>query len=207
MVSFAAELLDRVGLLGVALLIAAESIFPPIPSELVLLLTGFNVSEQRFALVPAITLATAGSVLGAWLLYALGAWIDETRMTRVLGRVGRLAGVGGPAVARAFDRFARHGSWFVFVGRLVPVVRSVVSVPAGATRMALGRFTVLTAAGSALWNTGWIVAGRALGEQWTRAHHVSEIVELVVLGAAALVVVATVARPRLARRKRLRAAR
>lgn len=193
MVDWATEVIDEIGLIGVALLIALESIVPPIPSELVLLLAGFNVHAERFGLVPAIVTATAGSVAGALVLYAIGAFISEERLERLLTSVGRFVGLRRSDIDRGFDWFARHGAAVVFFGRLIPVVRSMVSIPAGAERMKLAPFIVYTAAGSALWNTLWIVVGRRLGDSWQRAEQWSSAVEigaLVVLGlvAAALVV-------------------
>lgn len=169
MITWATDVIDTIGLAGVALLVALESIFPPIPSELVLLLTGFNVESGRFPLVPAIVLATVGSVVGAWVLYGLGAWIRGERLERFLARVGRWIGLTADDVAKGFAWFDRHGGKVVLYGRLVPVVRSVVSIPAGAERMPFGRFTLLTAAGSLLWNTVWIVVGELLGHQWEKA--------------------------------------
>jgi membrane protein DedA with SNARE-associated domain len=168
-ITWATDVIDTIGLAGVALLVALESIFPPIPSELVLLLTGFNVETGRFPLVPAIVLATVGSVVGAWVLYGLGAWIRGERLERFLARVGRWIGLTADDVAKGFAWFDRHGGKVVLYGRLVPVVRSVVSIPAGAERMPFGRFTLLTAAGSLLWNTVWIVVGELLGHQWEKA--------------------------------------
>ena len=169
MITWATDVIDTIGLAGVALLVALESIFPPIPSELVLLLTGFNVETGRFPLVPAIVLATVGSVVGAWVLYGLGAWIRGERLERFLARAGRWIGLTADDVAKGFAWFDRHGGKVVLYGRLVPVVRSVVSIPAGAERMPFGRFTLLTAAGSLLWNTVWIVVGELLGHQWEKA--------------------------------------
>jgi membrane protein DedA with SNARE-associated domain len=185
-IEWATQVIDTIGLLGVALLVALESIFPPIPSELVLLLTGFNVETGRFALFPAIVLATVGSVVGAWVLYGLGAWIRGERLERFLARVGRWIGLTADDVATGFEWFDRHGGKIVLYGRLVPVVRSVVSIPAGAERMPFGRFTLLTAAGSLLWNTVWIVVGELLGHQWEKADAWHGVINNVVVVALVL---------------------
>ncbi len=186
MIEWATQVIDTIGLLGVALLVALESIFPPIPSELVLLLTGFNVETGRFALIPAILLATVGSVVGAWVLYGLGAWIRGERLERFLARVGRWIGLTADDVATGFEWFDRHGGKIVLYGRLVPVVRSVVSIPAGAERMPFARFTLLTAAGSLLWNTVWIVVGELLGHQWEKADAWHGVINNVVVVALVL---------------------
>lgn len=169
MIDWATDLIDAVGLAGVAVLVALESIFPPIPSELVLLLTGFNVSEARFGLVPAIVSATVGSVVGAWVLYGVGRLLDESRLEALLAGAGRFLGFKRSDVHKGFEWFARHGNLVVFFGRLVPIVRSVVSIPAGAEKMPMWSFTAWTALGSLVWNTIWIVAGRELGGRWRDA--------------------------------------
>jgi len=185
-IDWATAVIDAIGLVGVALLVALESVFPPIPSELVLLLTGFNVETDQFALVPAIALATVGSVVGAWILYGLGAWIRGERLARLLTRVGRWIGLTAEDVATGFRWFDRHGGKVVLFGRLVPVVRSVVSIPAGADRMPFWRFTLLTAAGSLLWNALWIVVGQLLGHQWERADEWHGLINNVVVAALVL---------------------
>lgn len=196
MIDWATDVIDKIGLLGVAFLVALESVFPPIPSELVLLLSGFNVDSDRFGLVPAIMAATIGSVVGAWLLYLLGAWIDDDRLERFFSGVGRFVGLTREDVATGFRWFERHGPKVVFFGRLIPVVRSVVSIPAGADRMAPLRFTLLTAAGSLLWNTVWIVVGRQLGHQWHRADEWSGVIEKVVLVAFVIAGIVLIVRAR-----------
>ncbi len=186
MIDWATQVIDAIGLPGVALLVALESIFPPIPSELVLLLTGFNVDTGRFGVVPAILLATVGSVVGAWALYGLGAWIRGERLERFLARVGRWIGLTADDVATGFAWFDRHGAKVVLFGRLVPVVRSVVSIPAGAERMPFWSFTLLTALGSLLWNAVWIVVGQLLGHQWERADEWHGVINNVVIAALVL---------------------
>lgn len=196
MIDWATDIIDRIGLVGVALLIAVESIVPPIPSELVLLLTGFNVHEGRLGLVPAILFATAGSVLGALALYAIGALISEERLERLLTSLGRFVGLKRADIDKGFRWFERHGPAVVFFGRLIPVVRSVVSIPAGADRMRLVPFIAYTTAGSLLWNTVWIVAGRQLGSSWRRAERWSEVLEFAVLGVAVVALIAIIVRSR-----------
>lgn len=196
MVDWAADVIDAIGLVGVAFLIALESIVPPIPSELVLLLAGFNVHEQSFGLVPAIVLATVGSVLGALALYAVGALISEERLERLLTSVGRFVGLKRSDIDRGFRWFERHGPAVVFFGRLIPVVRSMVSIPAGADRMRMAPFLAYTTAGSLLWNTVWILVGRQLGSRWRDAERWSEVIELVALGGVVVVIAALVVRAR-----------
>lgn len=205
MIDWATEVIESIGLAGVAFLVALESVFPPIPSELVLLLTGFNVSSDRFGLVPAILLATLGSVVGALLLYAFGAWISEERLERFFAKVGRWIGFTRGDVDRGFRWFEKYGPWVVFFGRLIPLVRSVVSIPAGADRMPLLRFTALTAGGSLIWNTIWIVIGSALGDQWRKAEQWSNVIERGMIAIGLVVLIWLVVRAR-RRRSAARAA-
>jgi membrane protein DedA with SNARE-associated domain len=202
-IDWAENVIDTIGLVGVAFLIALESIIPPIPSEMVLLLSGFNVQQGRFPLVPAILLATVGSVVGAWGLYWLGAAIRGERLELYLSKVGRWMGLTRDDVATGFSWFNRHGPKVVFFGRLIPVVRSVVSIPAGAERMSFLSFTALTAAGSLLWNTVWIMIGRQLGEQWHQAEEWQGVVEKVVIAVLVVAAVWLVVKAR--RRSRSRA--
>ncbi len=183
MIQWATDLIDAIGLVGVAVLVALESAFPPIPSELVLLLSGFNVSVERFNLVAAIVAATVGSVLGAWILYAAGALLHEDRMERFLAGFGRFLGLKRDDIHKANLWFERHGPAVIFFGRLVPIVRSLVSIPAGADRMNPWAFTLFTTLGSLVWNTIWITIGWRLGSRWKEAERWSEVVELVLLGA------------------------
>ena len=192
-IQWATNFIDAIGLAGVAVLVLLENVFPPIPSEVVLLLTGFNVGEGRFDAVSAVVAATAGSVAGAWILWGIGRLLSEERLEALVAGAGRFVGVKQGDVAKGFAWFHRHGAPVVFFGRLVPVVRSVVSIPAGADGMPLARFTVMTAAGSALWNTLWICIGWALGERWQEAEEWGSwlqyaVLAVIAVGATALVV-------------------
>lgn len=190
MIDWAADFIDAIGLLGVAALVALENVFPPIPSELVLLLTGFNVSETRFGYVGAVIFATIGSVVGAYFLYGIGRLLSEERLEAFLAGVGRIVGLKKSDVHKGFQWFERHGSAVVLFGRLIPVVRSVVSIPAGAEKMPLVRFSVLTALGSLVWNAIWIAVGWGLGDQWEKAGSWGDYIQY---GAVVLIAIALIA--------------
>ena len=152
-----------VGSPGVGLATAIETVFPPLPSELVLPLAGYTASEGYYSLTAAIAWATAGSLVGALVLYWLGAaWGLE----RICATADRIPLMHADDVRRAVAWFGRHGRTAVFVGRLVPGVRSLISIPAGVDRMPLLRFCVFTTAGSLVWNAALILAGYELGAQW-----------------------------------------
>jgi membrane protein DedA with SNARE-associated domain len=202
-IDWAADFIDSIGLIGVALLVALENVFPPIPSELVLLLTGFNVSENRFGYAGAVLAATVGSVVGAYFLYGIGRLLSEERLERFLATVGKVVGLKRKDVHKGFVWFERHGTAVVLFGRLIPVVRSVVSIPAGAEKMPLLKFTLLTAAGSLVWNIVWVAIGWGLGDQWEKAGTWGDFLQYVVVGLIAVGLVVLVVR---ARRDRANAA-
>ena len=160
---WAIDMMEKLGGPGAGLAIALENLFPPLPSEVILPLAGFASSRGDFGLVSAIFWTTLGSVVGALVLYGVGAVLGRQR-TRALA--GKLPLVKIEDVDKAEAWFDRHGPKAVLIGRLVPVVRSLISIPAGVERMNLALFLALTATGSLVWNSALIIAGYQLGEQW-----------------------------------------
>jgi membrane protein DedA with SNARE-associated domain len=140
----------------------AENLFPPIPSEVVLPLAGFLVGLGELNFAGALLAATLGSVLGAVILYYVGRWGGRGLVLRY----GHILRVNEQQLDRVEGWFARHGDLVVLVCRVIPLARSVVSIPAGTGRMPLGRFVALTTVGSAVWNAALIGAGVALGANW-----------------------------------------
>jgi membrane protein DedA with SNARE-associated domain len=181
---------DRAGYLGIAALMALENVFPPIPSEAILPLAGAQVALGVFTYASVLTAATAGSLAGALVLYTAG----RAGGRPLVLRHGRILRITPAQLDRAEHWFDRHGAWVVLLGRLVPGVRSLVSVPAGMARMPVGRFLVLTAIGSLLWNGLLVGAGSALGANWEQIGHVVAPVSLMVLAALGLAGVALVVR-------------
>ena len=157
------RLMETIGGVGVALAIALESVFPPIPSEVILPLAGFTAARGTLILPGAIIWATVGSLLGAWALYGISRWVGLHRINRAADKI---PGVSRKDVAKADSWFNRYGTWSVLIGRVIPVVRSLISIPAGFNRMNFLRFTGWTLLGSAVWNTILVSAGYALGDQW-----------------------------------------
>ncbi|MDP9999652.1 DedA family protein [Pseudarthrobacter sulfonivorans] len=183
--------MEVVGAPGAGLIVALENLFPPLPSEVILPLAGFTASRGSFSLLDAIMWTTAGSVLGAYILYALGGWLGRER-TRALVR--RIPLVNVDDVDKVEAWFARHGSKAVFFGRLVPLFRSLVSIPAGIEKMPVWRFLGLTFAGSFIWNSVLIMAGFFLGENWHVVEQYAGIFQKVVIAAVVILVVAFVLR-------------
>ena len=162
-VGFAASLIEGIGEWGVGLLTLAETVFPPIPSEVILPLAGFLAQQGSLNIVLLVVTSTLGAYLGALVLYALGAKLGLERAIRGLSK---LPLVDREDFEKAADAFTRHGRSTIFFGRLIPGVRSLISLPAGAQRMNLTTFTLFTLAGSAVWNTLLITLGAALGTQY-----------------------------------------
>ena len=196
MIDWATSVIDSIGLIGVAVLVALENVFPPIPSELILLLTGFNVSQGRFDYVSGVIAATIGSVVGAYFLYGIGRLLDDERMERFLAGIGRFVGLKRSDLHKGFVWFERYGNYVVLFGRLIPVVRSVVSIPAGGDKMPLAKFTLLTAVGSLTWNIVWVAIGWALGDQWEKAGAWGDYLQYGVVAAVAIGLVVLIVRAR-----------
>lgn len=172
---------ETLGYVGVAFLVALENVFPPIPSEVILPLAGFVAGEGKASLWGMILAATVGSVIGAWVLYGISAAIGPDRLHRFLVRYGRWFGVKERDLIRAEDWFDRRAGTAVLIGRCVPLIRSVVSIPAGFRRMPLLRFTAYTALGSLIWNTALIGAGAILGDRWKQVGDVVGLLQGVVI--------------------------
>lgn len=185
------RLIDMLGEWGVALMLFVETVFPPIPSEVILPLAGFLAGAGRMNLVLVLVLATLGSYVGALVLYWLGRVIGFERTVRWLGK---LPLVDEDDFRTAADWFHRHGRSAVFFGRFVPIVRSLISLPAGADRMHLGTFSVFTIIASGIWNSALVLLGAAFGTQYEKVEQYTEWIDRVLYVAIAVVVVTFVVR-------------
>lgn len=201
LIDWVVSLVETLGGPGVGLAILLENLFPPIPSEVVLPLAGFAASRGDLDAWSAFLWATAGSVLGAYLLYWLGATVGAQRLRGIADRMWL---VEAGDVDRSLRWFDRYGGWSVFFGRLIPGIRSLISVPAGVDRMNPLLFGLLTLTGSALWNGVLIAAGVWLG---ARHHLVEEYVDryslaiYVIVGCAVLLALAGLVRRSWRRRR------
>jgi membrane protein DedA with SNARE-associated domain len=182
------DVIGELGYVGVALLVALENLFPPIPSEIVLPFAGFVASDGDATLPGMIAAATVGSLAGAWVLYGVAAWIGPTRLHSFLVRHGRWARVTPGDVVRAEHWFDRRGTIAVLVGRCVPLIRSLVSIPAGFRRMPFLTFTLFTALGSLIWNAALIGTGYALRDNWEDVEPILDVVQYVVLAVIVLAI-------------------
>jgi membrane protein DedA with SNARE-associated domain len=201
---------DAVGYVGVAAAVALETIVAPIPSEVILPMAGWKVSQSAAdpsVLEPltglpwniplAVGLATVGSLIGALVGYGIGLWGGRP----LLDRYGRYVGIGAEGLDRVDRWFDRWGSWAVFLGRMVPLVRTFVSYPAGISRMPLGRFVLFSTLGSLPWNAALIVAGFAVGENYPQIEAAIKPYEYVIYAVVIGVVALVVARWQLGKRR------
>jgi len=190
-VGIAARLIEQLGVVGVLVFTVAETVFPPIPSEVILPLAGFAAQQGTMNIVAVIVAATAGAYLGAVLLYYLGHKLGLERSIRWLAK---LPLVDREDFEKAAGWFDRHGRSAIFFGRLLPGIRSLISLPAGASRMHFGTFTLFTIAGSGLWNTALVILGALLGTQYKLIDEYSHWLNYAVYAAIGGVVVFLIVR-------------
>ncbi len=182
------SIVDRLGEVGIGLLIFLENIVPPVPSEVILPLAGFRARTGALNVWLAWPAATLGSVLGALALYGLGAWLGYDRLHALAGKRWFFL-TSQKDLDRGERIFHEHGGKMVLLGRCVPVVRSLVSIAAGIARMPLPRFLMLTVIGSGVWNALFIGLGWYLGQNWERVQGWIGPVTYVVLGVVVVGVV------------------
>ncbi len=160
------SLISTVGYPGLALVMFLENVFPPIPSEIVLPLAGSLTLTGRFTLLGVTVVGMFGSVLGALAFYGIGRGFGEVRLRSLVARYGRWILLSKEDIDRADAWFRRYGEYVIFFGRMVPIIRSVISIPAGLAAMPLLRFCFYTAIGTAMWSFALAFAGRLLGASW-----------------------------------------
>lgn len=177
------DVIETIGYLGVALLVAVENVFPPIPSEIVLPAAGFTAGQGKANVIGMVAAATVGSLVGAWILYGISAAIGPVRIHAFVVNYGKWFGVKAHDLDRAEDWFDDHANVAVMICRCVPLIRSLVSVPAGFRRMAPVPFTLYTLVGSLIWNSVLIGAGYGLGDQWEKVAEYVGTIQYVVVAA------------------------
>lgn len=160
------EMMEQYGYLGLLLVMVVENLFPPIPSEVVLPFGGFMTTRSELTVPLVILWATVGSLAGALVLYALGMVLPKERVLWIVERWGRWLRIKPQDIEKSFDWFDRYGKWTVFFGRMVPLVRSLISIPAGMARMNMALFLLYTVIGSLIWNTLLVSVGAVLGSSW-----------------------------------------
>lgn len=182
MVEWIKNLMDSLGYVGIVALMFLENIFPPIPSELIMPLAGFTSVQGDLAFIGVVLAGTLGSVIGALPLYYLGRIVGEERLKQWADRYGKWLTVSGKEIERADQWFERHGHKAVFFGRLVPGVRSLISIPAGISGMNLLQFVLYSAAGALIWTAVLAFLGRLLGQNYEQVNAYLGPITYIVLG-------------------------
>jgi membrane protein DedA with SNARE-associated domain len=158
--------MESLGYMGIALLMFLENLFPPIPSELIMPLAGFTVSKGSMEFIPAVLAGIVGTVLGAFPWYYLGKFVSEERLGHLADKYGKWIAVSSKDIKKANEWFNRHGVKAVFLGRLVPGVRTLISLPAGINNMALIPFILYSTLGTTIWVIFLTSAGYLLGDNY-----------------------------------------
>jgi membrane protein DedA with SNARE-associated domain len=160
------EIISQYGYLGVFLIIVLENLFPPIPSEIVLSFSGFMTTRTDLSVMGVIVSSTAGSVIGAMILFKIGSILDVKRLEKIINRWGHILRLKKDDIRKANVWFEKYDVWTVFFCRMIPLLRSIISIPAGMSKMNLSLFLLLTFIGTLIWNTIIVCVGAMLGESW-----------------------------------------
>ncbi|EEJ72115.1 DedA family protein [Lactobacillus ultunensis] len=161
------DLINQFGYLAISLLIAIENIFPPIPSEVILSFAGFATHHSQMTVPWVVISSTIGAVLGALILYWIGTLLNEERLEKIFDhRMFKMLGFKKGDVQKAITWFNKYGTGAIFYGRCIPVIRSLISIPAGTAKVKLSKFLIYTTLGSLIWNTVLVSLGSYMGEKW-----------------------------------------
>jgi len=158
--------MEEFGYIGILLLITLENIFPPIPSEIILTFGGFMTTYTEMTMLGVVAVSTIGSVLGAVILYWVGTLLNMEKIERIVDRWGHIIRLTKEDIHKANGWFEKYGYWTVFFCRFIPLIRSLISLPAGMAKMNFGIFFVLTTLGTLIWNFVLIRIGAAVGDSW-----------------------------------------
>lgn len=188
------DIMNQYGYFGIALLIAVENIFPPIPSEIILTFGGFMTTYTSLSIFGVWLASTIGAVLGAIVLYSVGRILNAERIERLVsGKLGKILHFKPEDIEKADAWFKKRGSGTVFFCRFIPIVRSLISIPAGMTKMNTGKFLLFTVAGTSIWNIVLILLGSLAGEAWTKVSDVIDTYSSITLVILAIIGIAVVA--------------
>lgn len=174
MESIIMEFIEQFGYIAIFLFIAFENIFPPIPSEIILTFSGYMTYSTNLDVTGVILSSTLGSLIGAMLLYKIGSILDVNRLEKIIHKYGTILRLTNDDLYRANAWFERYGVWTVLFCRIIPLIRSLISVPAGMARMNIYLFIIFTTTGTLVWNTVLVHLGARLGENWRQIVHYME---------------------------------
>lgn len=182
MQQFILHIIEQFGYFGVFFLILIENVFPPIPSEVILLISGFFSTYTNLSVLYMIVASTLGSFLGAIILYYIGKIFNKERLKKIVnGRLGKILFLKENDIDKADEWFDNKGNKSVFFCRFVPIVRSLISIPAGMSEMPMGKFIIYTICGSMIWNTVLICLGYRLGSNWEYVLTILDKYQMVVI--------------------------
>ncbi|MDL4842953.1 DedA family protein [Aquibacillus rhizosphaerae] len=159
-------IINEYGYMGIMFLIAIENIFPPVPSEIILTFGGFMTTTSDLTIMGVVISSTAGSVIGAMILYGIGLQLDVNRLEKIIDRWGGLLRLTKQDIYKADSWFDKYGVWTVLICRFIPIIRSLISIPAGMSHMNLGLFLLFTTIGTLIWNVVLVNLGAKLGGSW-----------------------------------------
>ncbi|WP_035051838.1 DedA family protein [Carnobacterium pleistocenium] len=182
-------IMEQFGYIGVFLLIMVENLFPPIPSEIILTFGGFMTTSTNLTIWGVILASTLGSMIGAMILYGIGLLLDVKRLEKIVDRWGHILRLTRDDIHKADKWFDKYGIWTVFFCRFVPLIRSLISLPAGMSNMNFGLFLFFTTIGSLIWNTVLIYLGAAVGSQWEVIVHYMDIYSNIAYALMAIAIV------------------
>ncbi|ASV66809.1 DedA family protein [Cytobacillus kochii] len=192
MESWITSVMEQFGYVGIFLLIMLENIFPPIPSEVILTFGGFMTTTTNLSVAGVVVASTLGSVGGAVVLYGVGLLIDIRKVERIVERWGHILRLTKKDIHKANGWFSTYGKWTVFFCRFIPLIRSLISLPAGMAHMNFLVFLILTTAGTLIWNIVLVLIGAAVGESWESVVGYMDMYSYIVYGAIALVFIVIV---------------
>lgn len=184
------DIMNDYGYIGVLLLIMAENLFPPIPSEVILTFAGFMTAKGEMTIVGVVIASTVGAVVGALLLYWLGTIFDKKTWGKIIGKYGKILRLKEEDIDKAEAWFDKHGAKTVFFCRFIPLIRSLISIPAGMAKMNIWSFISLTTLGTLIWNTVLIYLGSRIGENWESIVYYMDIYSNIVYACIAIAFVA-----------------
>ena len=186
--SWITDLMNEFGYWGVLFLIALENVFPPIPSEVILTFGGFMTQQPNLNLtvVGVITVSTIGSVSGAVILYFVGRLLDVRRLEKIIDKYGHILRLTRDDIYKADAWFDKYGIWTVLFCRLIPLIRSLISIPAGMSNMNFPLFLLFTTIGTVVWNTILVTLGASVGENWHEIVNYMDVFSNVVYALLAL---------------------
>lgn len=186
------SLMEQYGLWGIFFLIALENIFPPIPSEVILTFGGVMTGQTDLTVTGVVLVSTAGSVVGAVVLYGIGLILDVKTMEKIVDRYGKFLRLKNEDIHRADAWFDKYGVWTVFLCRMVPLIRSLISIPAGMSNMNFLLFLLFTTAGTLIWNTVLVNLGAAFSDSWHTVVEYMDVYSNVVYAILAVILIAAI---------------